>query len=315
MKRCLITYQVISDDETYSVEGLHLISKQLSRLAPLAYSAEEQRAEAVKRASKMSIQGMQPKLSARLNTKEGNFQIVDTKGIFILKPPHAYYPHLPENEDLTMRLAATVQIEVPLHGLLRAKDDSLTYFVKRFDRFGRGKKRPQEDFAQLTGGTRDTKYDSSVEQVVEIIERYCTFPVIEKLKLFKLVLFSLLIGNEDLHLKNFSLLTHDENIVLSPAYDLVNTTLAMPAATEEMALPLKGKKRNFTHNDVFKYLAKEQLGLTEKALEIEKDLFLRIQEEWIEVIQMSFLPKGQQVQYETIVRERVGRILKTRKGC
>src|SRR5882724_11657416 len=111
-----------------------------------------------------------------------------------------------------------------------------------------------EDFAQLSGASRDTKYESSMEKVAKVIDAYCTFPVIEQIKLFQRVLFSFLVGNEDMHLKNFSLITRKTGRVdLSPAYDFVNSTIALPNAKEEMALPIRGKRSNLTRSDIFDY--------------------------------------------------------------
>ena len=155
------------------------------------------------RSSKMSVQGVQPKLSAVLNIKDQKFDLVDNHGRFLLKPQHHIYPQMPENEDLTMRLAKSIGLDVPLHGMIWAKDGTLTYFIKRFDRKGQKDKIPVEDFAQLAGLGRDTKYNYSMEKVVNLVNAYCTFPAIEKVKLFKLVLFSFITGNEDMHLKNF----------------------------------------------------------------------------------------------------------------
>jgi serine/threonine-protein kinase HipA len=116
-----------------------------------------------------------------------------------------------------MRMAAEVGIEVPVHGLLRAKDASWVYFVKRYDREGRTGKVHVEDFAQLSGATRVTKYDSSLERVVQLVEQFCTFPAIEKPKLAKRLLFCFLTGNEDMHLKNFSIWMQDGVVSLTPA--------------------------------------------------------------------------------------------------
>ena len=141
MKRCPITYEEITSGE-YSVRGLRLLARQLVHLDPFPYTAEEQRREAASRAAKMSIQGVQAKLSARLNVKEEVFDVVDTGGQYILKPQSNLYPELPQNEDLTMRLAADASIDVPLHGMVYSKDGSLTYFIKRFDRIGEGGNSP-----------------------------------------------------------------------------------------------------------------------------------------------------------------------------
>ena len=149
MKRCPITYEIITDQENYSQRGLRLLSPQLKHLNPLGLSADEQRKEAIARVGKMSIQGVQTKLSAQLKIKEGCFEIVDQNGHFILKPQSEYYPELPENEAITMSLATTIGLEVPIHGLVYSKDKSMTYFIKRFDRVGHNKKLALEDFAQL----------------------------------------------------------------------------------------------------------------------------------------------------------------------
>ncbi len=214
MNRCPITYD-LCNESAYSEKGLKQLSPNLKTLVPLDFSAEELRKEAMLRASKMSIQGVQPKLSAILNIKDGRFEIVDKNGKYILKPQHHVFPELPQNEDLTMRLAASVGIEVPLHGLIWSKDSSLTYFIKRFDRRGHKDKVAVEDFAQLAGMSRDTKYNYSMEKLVRLIDDYCTFPAIEKAKLFKLVLFNFLTGNEDMHLKNYSVIVRNGKMTIT----------------------------------------------------------------------------------------------------
>ena len=164
-----------------------------------------------------------------------------------------------------MRMAEAVGIEVPVHGLMWAADGSLTYFIRRFDRPGRGRL-PLEDFAQISGESRDTKYNSSMEKVAGVVDRFCTFPALERVKLFERTLFSFLVGNEDMHLKNFSLITRDGKIELAPAYDFLNTTIAIPKPQEELALPLNGKKSNLTRNDLVRYFARERLQINEKVV-------------------------------------------------
>lgn len=307
MKRCPITYEIINDDENYSQRGLRLLSPHLKNLHSLQLSAAEQRAEAVNRAGKMSIQGVQTKLSAQLKIKEECFEIVDQQGNFILKTPNDF-PETPENEALTMSLAAMIGIEVPVHGLVYSKDNSMTYFIKRFDRTGRNKKIALEDFAQLSGLNRDTKYDSSMEKVIEVISSFCTFPKIEFVKLFKLTLFNFLIGNEDMHVKNFSLITRESIITLSPAYDLLNSTIALDKPQEEIALPLHGKKKNLTKRDFFNYFAEDRLNLNGNII---SEVIQGIQSalpKWRELIGNSFLSKSMQKKYLSLLEERCGRL-------
>ena len=307
MKRCLITYESFEGEGDYSPRGLKLLDRRLESLAPLAYSAEEQHEQAIERAGKMSIQGVQVKLSAVLKAKEGKFELVDKEGRYILKPPNRNFAEMPANEDLSMRLATAVGIDVPLHGLVRASDDSLTYFVKRFDRVGR-ERMPLEDFAQLSGEGRETKYDSSMEKVAAVVDRFCTFPAIERVKLLERTIFSFLTGNEDMHLKNFSLITEKGRTSLSPGYDLVNSTIALRNPQEEMALPIRGKKSRLTRNDLFGYYATERLQLNTVVL---NDLTRRFQQafpRWDELIANSFLSAVAKDAYVSLLAERRTRL-------
>jgi serine/threonine-protein kinase HipA len=304
MKRCPITYDIISRHEHYSQRGLRSLSSQLKDLAPLDLSAEEQRKEALDRVGKMSIQGVQKKLCAQLRIKAGYFDIVDQNGHYILKPQSDLYPELPENEAITMSLAKTIGLEVPLHGLVYSKDHSMTYFIKRFDRVGHNKKLAQEDFAQLSNADRYTKYNSSMEKVITIIEKFCTFPKIEYVKLFKLTLFNFLIGNEDMHLKNFSLLIKNQKISLAPAYDLLNSTIVQKNAPEEIALPLRGRKNNLTKHDFFDYFAVDRLGLNQKIITgVQQEIQEKIPI-WQELISISFLSKKMQEKYSHLLESR-----------
>jgi serine/threonine-protein kinase HipA len=303
MNRCPITYEPLADDATYSLQGLKLLHRNLTSLGPLEFTAEQQRQEAISRVGKMSIQGLQLKLSAVLRITEGRFEIVNRGGRYILKPPSLDYPELPENEDLTMRMAAIVGIEVPLHGLLRAVDGSMTYFIKRFDREGR-QRVPVEDFAQIRGESRETKYDSSMEKVAGVIEEFCTFPAIERVKLFERTVFNFLVGNEDMHLKNFSLITRKEKVELAPAYDFLNTTIALKNAREELALPLKGKKSRLTRNDFLTYFARELLHINERVLNDVLSRFSKAMPIWREWLDKSFLSPEAKQRYSAVLSER-----------
>jgi len=306
MNRCPISYEPCND--RYSEKGLKLLSRQLTDLKDLPFSARELRQEAAARAGKMSIQGVQPKLSARLLIKENRFEVVDLGGTYILKPQIDDYQEVPENEDLTMRLADLAGIEVPLHGLLYGRDRAMTYFVKRFDRVGRKSKLHVEDFAQLSGQTRDTKYRASMEQVAGLIETYCTFPAVEKSKLFRLIIFCFLTGNEDMHLKNFSIIRKNDVISLSPAYDLLNTTIVLASPREEFALPLNGKKSKLQRQDLVDYFGRERLELTARVLDKVLEDFVKIQTAWAALIDISFLSPAMKEKYLRVLADRYARI-------
>ena len=308
MKLCPISYIPIEEAQRYSAKGLRSLSRELKDLRDLPFTAVEQRQEAAARAGRMSIQGVQPKLSARLSVSDQSFVVVDRHGRFILKPQSVEFPQLPENEDVSMRLAALVGVEVPQHGLVLSKDASLTYFIKRFDRIGKHGKLPVEDFAQLTGGSRDTKYDSSMEKVASVVDAHCTFPVIEKRKLLKLTVFSFLIGNQDMHLKNLSLITRDDKVELSPAYDLLNSSIAMAGAKDDVALPINDKMRKLTRKDLIVYFGSGRLALRSAIMDEDLSRLAETFSQWENLIEISFLSRSMKTRYLEVVSERRRRL-------
>lgn len=306
--RCPITCE--ESQTRYSRKGLNKLAPKLIDLKDFPYSAKEQREQASLRSSKMSIQGVQPKLSAILNIKESRFDIVDIGGRYILKPQNDLNPELPQNEDITMRLAKLFGIETPFHGLIYCKDGSMTYFIKRFDRISKKRKLALEDFAQVSGQSRETKYNYSMEKVASIIEKYCSFPEIEKTKLFARTIFNFLIGNEDMHLKNFSLITRDNKVELAPAYDFLNTTIALKNPQEEIALTLKGKKSNLKKNIFVNYFGRDYLQLTEKGINKILSKLKSCIKPWESLINESFLSKEMKEKYLDLLHKRI-KILKS----
>lgn len=204
-----------------------------------------------------------------------------------------------------MRLAGTIGIDIPLHGLIYSKDNSLIYFVRRFDRKGQKEKVAVEDFAQLAGMSRDTKYNYSMEKLVKLIDDFCTFPAIEKARLFKLVLFNYLVGNEDMHLKNYSVIIHNGKVELSPAYDLLNSSIVLRGDIEKIALSLKGKKSNLNRDILVNYFGKERCNLTDKVIEkILKTIQVELPS-WFKLIDISFLSDEMKEKYRSFLQKRI----------
>ena len=303
MNRCPITYELCGT-EKYSEKGLRMIAPKLSTLHDLPYTAAELRQEVANRARKLSIPGVQPKLSAVISVVNQQFEIVDQFGNYILKPQNDIFPELPENEDLTMKMAKVYGLDVPLHGLVYSKDGSLSYFIKRFDRYSKGKKYATEDFAQLTGSSRDTKYDYTMEKLVKVIDEYCTFPAIEKADFFKRVLFCFITGNEDMHLKNFSVITKAGKTTLTPVYVFLNSSISIKNPQEELALSLKGKKSNFKSTELIEYYAKEHLGLNDKTVNTILADMSKSLSKWIELIEISFLSDSMKEKYLKVLDNR-----------
>lgn len=309
MKRCLLIYEPLLPGETnYSALGLKKLSKKLPELKLFPYDQKEQIELAQKLAKKISIQGVQPKFSVVLSEKEQMFKEVESGGQYILKPQVPTYKQLPENEDLTMHLVSMAGVDVPWHGLVKCSDGSLSYVIKRFDRTKK-EKISIEDFSQLIGVGRDTKYDVSLEKVAETIEKYCTYPTIENFKLFQMVILAFLFGNEDLHLKNISVITLNKKVQLSPVYDFVNSTIVNPNAEEEMALSVGGKKRALSREDLLKEFAEKTLFLPQKKIEKEISRLLSLAPEWLDKINKSFLDKEMKEKYIKLLNERKKRLL------
>lgn len=218
-----------------------------------------------------TIAGVQKKLSAHLEkggrNRSGRLTIIGYPLGYIVKPQSDEYKHLPEMEQTVMLLAKEATINVVPHGLLPLSDGSLCYITKRVDRFITAHKTikiPMEDFCQIAGLPEDSKYRGSYELCGEIIQKYSSVPLLDKTNLFKIVYFSFITGNSDMHLKNFSFLCQQPNkYVLSPSYDLLCTRIAIPSDKEDLALNLNGKKMNLSKKDFDKFA--ESLGLSQIA--------------------------------------------------
>lgn len=258
--------------------------------------------------SRTAVTGVQAKLSLHItgNNKEGTekkFTIVGLWGGYILKPPTAMYPQLPEVEDVTMHLAQLAKIKTAPHSLIRLASGNLAYVTKRIDRTKKGKL-AMEDMCQLTERLTEDKYHGSYEQIAKALQKYSATPGLDVVNFFELTLFSFLTGNADMHLKNFSLLEQPGlGMTLSPAYDLVNTTLVNPADTEEMALTLNGKKKKLKKQDFV--AAMDTLKVETKQ---QQNIFNKMEKaipKWLEKIDISFLSKAFKEQYKTIINERI----------
>ena len=206
----------------------------------------------------MTVAGVQKKMSLHLSKDpEYRLTIVDYPSGYILKPQTNEYPCLPEAEYLVMQMAEKAKIKTVPHALIRikAQDNAFAYITKRIDRRD-GKMLAMEDFCQLDGRLTEDKYKGSYERCAKIIRKYSSRAGLDITELFIRVVFSYIVGNSDMHLKNFSLIETDENsgsYILSDAYDRLPVNTVNPADTEQTALTLNGKKRNLHRNDFLKF--------------------------------------------------------------
>jgi serine/threonine-protein kinase HipA len=204
-----------------------------------------------------------------------------------------------------MHLASIAKLNVALHSLLPMQEGSLAYITKRFDRKGK-KKIGVEDLCQLSNKLTEDKYKSSYDRVGKIIHRYATIPGEEALKFFELILFCFMVGNADMHLKNFSLMTEDaSNITLAPCYDLLSTRLLISAQddSEDLALPLNGKKQNIRKKDFFEF--GKNLNISEKVIQNTIDSMSAYFPQWDQKIQQSFLNDELKEQFRELIKTRI----------
>ena len=259
--------------------------------------------------SQTTLTGVQPKISLHLNEHKGSnrLTVVGLWGGFILKPQTEMYPFLPEVEQLTMCLAEHFGIQVVPHSLIRMKDGELCYITRRIDRTPSGDKIPMEDLCQLSERQTEYKYKSSYEQVAKVIRTYSSVPEMDLTRYYELLIFCWLTGNNDMHLKNFALYnpTEDE-IRLTPAYDLLNAAIVNPKDQEELALTLNVKKRKIKLNDFVQ--AMQKADIPDKVIANIFHRFSKKCKEWQPIIQQSFLPKDYQLAYWALVKERLSRL-------
>ncbi|MGN1233686.1 MAG: HipA domain-containing protein [Candidatus Cryptobacteroides sp.] len=255
--------------------------------------------------SQTTLTGVQPKLSLNLDKHKDSrkLTIVGLWGDYIFKPQTERFAMLPENEDLTMHLAEIAKLKIVPHTLIRMKDGSIGYLTKRIDRKSDGGKIAMEDMCQLTERQTEHKYRSSYEQVGKAIRKYSTNAQLDMVDFLELVYFSWLTGNNDMHLKNFSLYSPAGEPVLTPAYDLLNAVLCNPADDEELALNLNGKKKRMKDAD-FK-AAYRICGVPEIVFERVKKKYVGLLPKFEEEIQCSFLSDELKAAYVELLHKRL----------
>ncbi len=255
-----------------------------------------------------ALTGVQPKLSLNLDKHEDSnrLTIVGLWGDYIFKPQSDNYPQLPENEDLTMHLAEAAKINVVPHSLIRLADGRLGYITKRIDRTTDGQKIDMEDMCQLTLHPTEYKYRSSYEQIAKTIVQHCDTPKLALVNYMQLLLFCFVTGNNDMHLKNFSLYRPADSYQLAPAYDLVNVSIANPNDKEELALTLSGRK-NKLKLDHFLHAA-ATMGLEEKVVLRLIANMNKALPKWKTLIHSSFLSEDMKKAYEDTIVKRLERL-------
>jgi serine/threonine-protein kinase HipA len=288
--------------EFFGTKNAPLLSYTLNQMAALAKNIVEHH---------VTIPGVQPKISlsvvkeALTDRNIGSLTVVGALGgNYIFKPPSDRYVEMPENEHLTMRIAEAFGIKTVKSSLIRLASGELSYITKRIDRTNAGDKIHMLDMFQIAEAS--DKYRSSMERIGKALSQYSANCLLDKSYFFDLSVFSFLTGNNDMHLKNFSMINEDEDWLLSPAYDLLNVTIVNPTDDEELALTLEGKKKKLKREH-FERLGKG-LEMTDKQIDGTFRRFLGNKVKAIEWINNSFLSRDYQERYGNLLNDRYARL-------
>ena len=312
MCKCLYCYKELEEGQKGFHPGCARKFFGTSDAPLLEYRREELDALAAQVIqAQTSLTGVQPKLSLNLHKHEGSnrLTIVGLWGDFIFKPQTDAYPELPENEDLTMHMAEAARIKVVPHSLIRLADGSLGYITRRIDRTKKGEKIDMEDMCQLTLHPTEYKYKSSCEQIAKAIAAYSSTPRLDLVNFMQVLLFSFVTGNNDMHLKNFSLYRPKALYQLSPAYDLLNVAIANPKDKEEMALSINGKKAQIKLADFLK--ASDTMGIEQRVTLGLINGLRNAMPAWIDLINNSFLSDEMKQNYLDLISRRMDVLTKS----
>ncbi len=314
MKRCLCCYKPLLAGETDYHSKCAQSFFQSKTIPSLPYTrADINRLAKIVVRSRTTITGVQEKLSLDIeHDGQGNAQrltIVGVLGRFILKPQTALFTALPEMEDLTMHLAEIAHIATVPHAMIRFADGELNYITRRVDRTADGRRLAMEDMCQLAERQTEQKYQGSYELVASLVARYSSMPILDVVNYWEQVVFSWIVGNADMHLKNFSLLsTTPGQYGLSPTYDQLSTAIVMPEDTEELAMSLQGFKKKLMSFDFLH--AMESTGVDKKVAQRILSHFHRFRSQWFACIDSSFVTEEQKKSFKELITERLERLNK-----
>lgn len=310
MSKCLYCYHELAEGQVDFHPGCarKFFGSEIAPILPYTRDNMTELARQVIRTN-TSVTGVQAKMSLNVNrggkNEPSKLTIVGLWGKYIFKPQSAKYPHLPELEDLTMKMAEVAHIRTARHTLIRLADGELGYLTLRMDRGKKNEKISMLDMCQLTNRLTEHKYYGTYQQLAETIKKYSSAPMLDVQRFWELVLFSWMTGNSDMHCKNFSLIdTGNGDYVLSPAYDLLAVLLADPADTEEMAMSFSvgGKKGGFDHNTFMTAFVESGISVSrsEKIIKQMKTYLPK----WKELISQSFLPENMKDDYYSLLEKR-----------
>jgi serine/threonine-protein kinase HipA len=258
---------------------------------------------APKEALRFSLAGVQLKFSAVMEAAGGlTVPAGGIGGSWIVKLPSAKYISVPENEHAMLELARRVGIEVPKDKLVEIENinglpeeahtaGKTALAVERFDRLPDRRRVHMEDFAQVFALYPWDKYGHrSYANIASVLwaetGQETTYEFVKR------VVFSVVMGNADMHLKNWSLLYPDRRTpVLSPAYDLVSTVPYLPNDTLALNFGDSRDLHQITKDQVRRFAEAARIPVS-PLWKIVTDTVERTAESWKTLEHRSALPKG-----------------------
>ena len=282
--------------------------------------------------NKISISGAQEKLSAVVDKGHIILTPPQQQGRYIIKPIPDYKHlrfrnNIPANEHLTMQIASQVYaIKTAENALAFFADGQMVYITKRFDYDENGLKIRQDDFASISGKTdrnsgKDYKYTGCYEDIARLLKQNVPAWQVEMSRYFSLVVFNYIFSNGDAHLKNFSLReTPNGDYILSPAYDLMNTSIHIDDgdfALQDGLIPKSEYSDTYTNSghpckDDFITFGK-RIGVLPKKLHSIIELFATEQPQVLQLIERSFLDEKVKRMYRQSYLERLRRFQRSDK--
>lgn len=308
-KKCLYCYKILDKNTASNFHEQCSLDFFGTKQQPLFEHSLKQMAELAKNVVERSVAvpGVQPKLSLALindtiqDGNKGHLTVVGALGgNYIFKPPSEHFPEMPQNEHVTMPIAEAFGINVVKSSLIRLQSGELSYITKRIDRNDSGEKIHMLDMFQITESF--DKYKSSMEKIGKALDECSDNTLLDKVYFLELAVFSFLTGNNDMHLKNFSMINTQDKWILAPAYDLLNVAIVNPEDTEELALILEGKKKKIKWEN-FERLGK-MLELNDKQIGGIRKRFLKNKNIAFQWIDNSFLSEEFKEKYKILLRER-----------
>ncbi|NOR86828.1 MAG: type II toxin-antitoxin system HipA family toxin [Bacteroidales bacterium] len=309
MNKCLYCYKDLNNEIDFHKKcSLAFFGVKLAPLLPYTLNQMSDLAKNVVERS-ISIPGVQAKLSMSIISKaivnDSRLTIVGALGgNYIFKPPSPDFQEMPQNEHLSMCIAKTLGIKVVPSSLIRLQSGELSYITKRIDRTNNGDKIHMVDMFQIIDAF--DKYKSSMEKIGKALDEYSDNTLLDKLYFFELAIFSFLIGNNDMHLKNFSMIQTDYGWSLSPAYDLLNVSILNPDDKEELALTMVGKKNKLNKKHFVQF--GESIGLSSKQINGVFNRFIKTKNKIFLLIESSFLSKDMKLQFTNTIYQRFARL-------